>query len=99
MEFVKTNKKWISLAVFCLIAIAMIAIAALVLKQPIVPVCVILLIEVAIAVMLHNAELWMHGVLVLAEIIAGIVLGKIVIIILCVVIYIAATLTLKLIEE
>lgn len=99
MDFIKDNKKVISIALFAVIAIIAIVVLALVLKTPIVPVCVFIVIEALLAVLLHNAELWMHGVAVLVQIIAGIALGKIVIIIICVLVYIVATLALKFFTE
>ena len=52
-----------------------------------------------IAVMLHHAELWLHGVLVLAEVIVGIAIGKAVLIILCAVVYAAATVFLQMLDK
>lgn len=92
---VKENRRLVTMIGFCVIALAMILIGILALKENVVPVCILIIIEAAIAVMLHKAELWVHGVLVLAEIIAGILTGNIGLIILCIVVYIAATYTLK----
>ena len=99
MDLIKKNKTIVSIAIFVVVAAISIVIMTVVLKQPVVPVCVLVLIEAAIAVMLHNAELWIHGVLLLAEIIAGVALGRIVLVLLCFLVYIAATFTLKLFDS
>lgn len=91
------NKKQIVLGVFCAAVLAVILISTLALKVPVVPVCLIVVIEAALAVALHQAELWIHGILIIAELIAGIVLGRIPLMILCIAIYIAATFVLQLI--
>ena len=53
--------------------------------------CVLVILEAGIAVMMHKAELWIHGVMVLVQIIVGIIAGRTVVIILCVLVYAAAT--------
>ena len=99
MDLIKKNKTIVSIAIFVVVAAISIVVMTVVLKQPVVPVCVLVLIEAAIAVMLHNAELWIHGVLLLAEIIAGVALGRIVLVLLCILVYIAASFTLKLFDS
>lgn len=99
MDLIKKNKTIVSIAIFVVVVAISIVVMTVVLKQPVVPVCVLVLIEAAIAVMLHNAELWIHGVLLLAEIIAGVALGRIVLVLLCILVYIAATFTLKLFDS
>ena len=99
MDLIKKNKTIVSIAIFVVVVAISIVVMTVVLKQPVVPVCVLVLIEATIAVMLHNAELWMHGVLLLAEIIAGVALGRIVLFLLCILVYIAATFTLKLFDS
>lgn len=99
MDLIKKNKTIVSIAIFVVVAAISIVVMTVVLKQPVVPVCVLVLIEAAIAVMLHNAELWIHGVLLLAEIIAGVALGRIVLVLLCILAYVAATFTLKLFDS
>ena len=99
MDLIKKNKTIVSIAIFVVVVAISIVVMTVVLKQPVVPVCVLVLIEATIAVMLHNAELWMHGVLLLAEIIAGVALGRIVLVLLCILVYIAATFTLKLFDS
>ena len=95
----KANKKLVAIVGFCLITIVMIILSMVILKEHVVPVCVIMILEAAIALMLHKAELWVHGVLLLAEVIAGVLVGNIPLIILCAVVYVAATITLQIVYK
>lgn len=95
----KEQKKLVAIVGFCLITILMIVLSMVVLKENVVPVCVIMILEAAIALMLHKAELWVHGALLLAEVIAGILVGNIPLIILSAVVYVAATITLQIVYK
>ena len=70
-----------------------------VVNVPVVPMCLLVIIEAVIAVMLHHAELWVHGLLILAELCAGVAGKKTVLIILCAVVYIAATFALQMLDK
>lgn len=95
MEVLKKNQKELSIALFCVVALAVILISVLWLKTPVVAVCSLVILETILAVVLHQMELWIHGVLVVVELIAGAVLSRIVLVVLCVLVYIAATVTLQ----
>lgn len=94
LAMLQTNKSLVALVAFCVLAFAAILIGVFALKAPAVAMCALAIIEAGIAVMLHRAELWLHGVMVLAQIIAGIIVGRIGVIILCVIVYILATVAL-----
>lgn len=98
-EKLTNNKMMLAVAAFALVTLAMIVIGIMALKVPEVAMCVLIIIEAGIAVMLHHAELWLHGVLVLAEVIVGIAIGKAVLIILCAVVYVAATVFLQMLDK
>jgi hypothetical protein len=87
----KQNRQTMILAAFVLIALVTIIVGIAGLKQPVVPVCFVVILEAAVAVLMHNAELWIHGALILAELIVGILIGRTGMMILCVIIYAAAT--------
>ena len=97
-EFIEKNKTIISIAAFVIVAVAMLVVSVLVAKCPVPAACVLLVIEVAIAALLHNAELWFHGVFVIVELIAGLLTGKIVLVALLLLVYLAATLALRFIK-
>lgn len=94
--FCKDNLVIVTNVAFGIVVLVMILAATLGLRYAIVPVCFLVIIEALLAGLLHRAELWIHGVLILAEIIAGIIVGKTGLVILCLVVYVAATLVLQL---
>ncbi len=91
----KKKENMIALAVFCLVSILMIVLSVCAIKISIVAACLLVIIEVGIATLLHNAEIWIHGVFVIAEIIAGALLSNILLVVFCIVVYAATLFTLK----
>lgn len=89
-KFFKDNKKLDVMLGFGILALALILIGVLGLGEPVVPVCLIIILEAGIAVMLHNAELWVHGVAVILQIAAGVCIQRVALMILCVVLYVLA---------
>ena len=61
-----------TLLAFAAIVAIMVIVGVRVLNVPVVPMCLLVIIEAVIAVMLHHAELWVHGLLILAELCAGV---------------------------
>lgn len=88
----KRQRKAILIFVCCMAAVIITTI--LVCKIPVVPMCVILLLEVLLAACMHGMPLGVHMMLMMAEIIIGIVCGKGLFLVLCAVIYLAAVLML-----
>lgn len=89
------NKQYVAIGAFAIAAIAVALISVLVLKISVVPVCVILILEAGIAACLNNEQIWLHGAVLLIEVIAGILAKQIVFIILAGAIYVAAIFALK----
>ena len=91
-----SDKKMVmTIAAFAVIVEAMVLIGVCVLHVPVVAMCMLVILETALAVFLHHAELWLHGVVILAEVIAGILCSKILLVVLCAVVYVAATACLQ----
>ena len=91
-----SDKKMVmTIAAFAVIVAAMVLIGVCVLHVPVVAMCMLVILETALAVFLHHAELWLHGVVILAEVIAGILCSKILLVVLCAVGYVAATACLQ----
>lgn len=91
-----SDKKMVmTIAAFAVIVAAMVLIGVCVLHVPVVAMCMLVILETAFAVFLHHAELWLHGVVILAEVIAGILCSKILLVVLCAVVYVAATACLQ----
>ena len=75
-----------------------ILVSIITLKMPVVPICVIVLIEAALAACLHDVPIWLHGLVVIAQIVAGVLCGVTVFMILCALVYIAGILSLRFIR-
>ena len=93
------KKSLIALLAFVFVTAAVIVLGICLLEVPVVPLCVLVILEAGIAVMLHHAELWIHAVLVIIEMIAGAVSGTILLTALCAVVYACATGTLMVLDS
>ena len=85
-----TEKPVVVLVAFVVVALAMILISILALHLPVVAVCTIVILEALLAACLNRIPIWVHGLIVIAEIVAGIVFGKIVFMVLMAVVYVTA---------
>ena len=71
----RDNKKMLILFAEVVAALATI-LAVLAMKIPVVPVCVIVLIEVAIAACLQEVPVWVHAVVAAVQLVAGVLCGR-----------------------
>lgn len=94
ISFLKANPLVTSLIAFVIAIFALILISIIALKEYVVSVCVLMILETMMAVLLHKVELWKHGVLVVAHIVAGFIIARVPLMMVCVVAYIAATVAL-----
>lgn len=95
-EVLKTNRLITSVVGFSIVSLILILIAMIALQEFVVSVCVLIIIEAAMAALLHQAEIWKHGILLALQVVAGVVIGRIPLIVICVIAYVAATLALQL---
>lgn len=95
MNTLRENRTACALGLFIGIAAAVVIAGVCVLHTPIVALCVLVIVETALAVAMHHAQLWLHALLVLVQLCAGIAAGRTVLILLCLAVYIAATATLQ----
>lgn len=93
------NKPYLALFAVIVAALLVILISILALKLPVVSICIMVLIAAGIAVCLQNEPIWLHGLVVLAEIVAGILCGKTVFMILLAALYVVGILVLKLLRN
>lgn len=93
------NKSMLLLFAMIVAALAVILISILALKISAVPVCVVVVIEVALAVCLHDVPIWLHGLVVIAEVVVGILTGNTVFILLCAALYLLGLLILRYMRE
>ncbi len=93
------NKSVLMLFLVIVAALAVILISILSLNAAAVPVCMIVVIEAALAVCLHDVPLWLHGLVVIGQIVAGALSGNVIFIVMCAVLYVLCILTLRFIRD
>ena len=94
-EFMKTNRLATAVVGFSVISLILILVAIFALHEFVVSVCVLIIIEVAMAALLHQAEIWKHGILLGLQFLAGIILARIPLVMVCIIAYVAATFALQ----
>lgn len=94
VEALKNNSFIVSIVGVSVVSLTLILIAIFALQEFVVSVCVLIVIEAAMAALLHQAELWKHGVLLGLQIVAGVIIGRVPLTIICAIAYVAATLAL-----
>ena len=95
-ELMKTNSLVTAVVAFSVVSLILILVAIFALQEFVVSVCVLIIIEAAMAALLHEAEIWKHGVLLGLQLVAGIIISRIPLIIICIIAYVAATFALQL---
>ena len=95
-EWMKTNPLITSVVGFSVVSLVLILVAMLALQEFVASVCVLIIIEAAMAALLHQAEIWKHGILLGVQLLAGIIIKRIPLIIICIIAYVAATFALQL---
>ena len=99
VDFIKANRMVSAIVAFCVVAVTMLVMAVFQLQEFVVSVCILIVIEAAMAALLHKVELWKHGVLLVAQIVVGVLVKNIPLVAICVVLYVAATATLSFMKE
>lgn len=94
-DFVRSNRLVFAMAAFAIVALILILVPILAWQEFVVPVCVLIVLQTVMAVLLHRSELWIHGVLLAAELLAGYLMDRFPMAGICVLTYIAATLALQ----
>lgn len=95
-ELMKTHRLVTAVVGFSVVSLILILVAMFALQEFVVSICVLIIIEAAMAALLHQAEIWKHGILLALQVVAGVVIGRIPLIVICVIAYVAATLALQL---
>ena len=98
-DLMKAHSLVTAVAIFSLVSLILILVAMLALQEFVVSICVLIIIEAAMAALLHQAEIWKHGILLGLQIVAGLIIQRIPLIVICVIAYVAATLALQLMAK
>ncbi len=93
--YFKTNMMATAVLGFAVVSLILILVAMLALNEFVVSVCVLIILEAGMAAFLHKAEIWKHGIMLAAQVVAGIIIKRIPLVIICVIAYVAATVALQ----
>lgn len=99
LDFIKKHLFITVISAFVIVALAVILTATIGMQEFVVPVCVLVMIEAAMAVLLRNSEIWVHGVVMIVQIAGGLLIRRFPLTALCVVVYVAATVILVLLSK
>ncbi len=94
-EIVRDNRGVLILFGVFAVVLFVVLFSMIKLDMPVVPVCVIVVIEAALAVCLHDVPIWLHGLVVIAEIVVGALCGVTLFMVLCAVVYVVGILALR----
>lgn len=92
---VKENKQQLALFGIIAAALVVILIGILVWKLPVVAVCIFVLLEAGLAVCLQNLPVWLHGAVLIAQLIMGLIFGNGLFLMVCAVFYVMSILVLS----
>ena len=95
LAVLEENRPYLILFGVIVAALLVILVSILSLHLPVVSVCLILLIEAGMAVCLQQVPIWLHGIVVIAEVVLGIITGKWIFMLMCVAINVVGILALK----
>ncbi len=98
-DAMKAHSLVTAVGIFTVVSLVLILVAMLALQEFVVSICVLIIIEAAMAALLHQAEIWKHGILLGLQIVAGIIIKRIPLVIICVIAYVAATFALQLMAK
>lgn len=95
LTYFKTNMTVTAVLGYAVVSLILILVAIFALNEFVVSVCALIILEAGMAAFLHKAELWKHGVMLVAQIVAAIIIGRVPLVIICVIAYVAATVALQ----
>lgn len=99
LQKLKENKPLIMLCSLLLMILLTIILGMWVFKIPVVTICIVILIETALAACLHDLPIWLHGIVMAAEIVLGIAVHQVIFMALADICYLAAIYLLKFLRE
>lgn len=90
------NKSVIFLAAFVAVALLLILISYFVLHIPIVAVCTMVILEALLCSCLSKIPIWVHGLVAIGQIVAGVMAGKVIFMALMALVYVGSLVLLHL---
>lgn len=93
--FAKENKQHMVVFGMVIVALAVILNGILAWKLPVISVCIFVLLEAGLAVCLRNLPVWLHGAVLIAQLIVGLIFGNGIFILMCALYYVVSILFLS----
>lgn len=93
--YAKENKQHMVIWGMVIVALAVALSGILVWKLPVISVCIFVLLEVGLAVCLQKLPVWLHGAVLIAQLIVGLIFGNGIFILVCAVYYVVSILLLS----
>ena len=87
---IRENKQNIALFGIIIAALAVILVGIISWKFPVIPVGIIVLIEAGLAVCLQELPIWLHGAVLIAQLVLGLLCGSGTFILLCAIYYVVS---------
>ena len=87
----KEKKNLYYMIAFAVILVVFILLSVLVTNIPVITACVYVILEAVLASCLSRIQLWIHGMVCIAQIIVGLIFGHVLFAVFMVIVYIAAT--------
>ena len=89
------QKKLIAILILVCVALGVVLAGTLGMGKSPVFMSVLVVLQILIALLLHDLDFWFHGVLMIADVFAGIALDSFILVILFVILYIVVTISTK----
>jgi hypothetical protein len=93
------KKSFLALTAYALAVIAAISLSVFVCEIPVVAVCLIVVIETLLAACLHDLPVWLHAIVIAAELACGIIFDRALYMLLEAALYLVAIFVLKIVRQ
>lgn len=94
-DLVKENKQQLTLFGVVIAALFLVLMGIFAWKLPVVTICVLMLIEAGLSACMQDVPVWLHGIVVIAQVVVGVIFEKVVFLFLCALFYMAGILVLN----
>lgn len=94
-SWMKYNKEKVAIILYGVVSLVMVLVSLIALSEPVVPICVLLLMETGMIALLHKSPLWVHGIFIVAQLVAGILMNRTAIVVLLTLCYVVGVFSLK----
>ena len=94
-DFMKDNQQQLIIFGVVLAALFVVLMGIFIWKLPVVSICVLLLLEAGISVCMQDVPIWLHGMIVIAQLVVGFIFQKVIFLLICAMFYVVGILALN----